>query len=122
MEGRKLTDPDEAKSEEKSETVLQESIDDSDEVVQLTDLHTFADALADDLDDDDPGYELPAIKRLPDGIEVTERPLGHAKAQWLLQVRCECGRRWFELQEVETATCPRCKTFLVVKVEGSKRT
>ena len=72
-------------------------------------------------EDTTPGRVLPRIERLPEGIEVVERPLGHANAQWLLQVRCECGRRWFELEPLQTATCPRCGTFLMVKIEGRRR-
>ena len=72
-------------------------------------------------EDTTPGRVLPRIERLPEGIEVVERPLGHANAQWLLQVRCECGRRWFDLEPLKTATCPRCGTFLMVNIEGRRR-
>jgi hypothetical protein len=61
---------------------------------------------------------LPRIERMPEGIEVVERPVGHAIAQWIVMVRCECGRRWFEVDFVDTATCPRCGTFVVVELDG----
>jgi len=61
---------------------------------------------------------LPKIERMPDGIEVTERPVGHATAQWIVMVRCQCGRRWFEVEFVDTATCPRCGLFVVVELDG----
>lgn len=60
---------------------------------------------------------LPHITRMPDGMQVVEERLGEATAQWILEVRCECGRRWFELEEVATAECPRCKQLVRVKVE-----
>ena len=60
---------------------------------------------------------LPRITRMPEGIEVTEERLGQATAQWILEVRCECGRRWFELQAIETARCPRCDTLVRVKID-----
>ena len=61
---------------------------------------------------------LPRIERMPDGIEVVERPVGHAIAPWIVMVRCQCGRRWFEVEFVDTATCPRCGTFVVVELDG----
>ncbi len=61
---------------------------------------------------------IPKIERMPDGIEVTERPVGHATAQWIVMVRCQCGRRWFEVEFVDTATCPRCGLFVVVELDG----
>jgi hypothetical protein len=60
---------------------------------------------------------LPNITRVPEGIEVTERRLGRAVGRWILQVRCECGRRWFEVEPVQTADCPRCGALVVVDIE-----
>ena len=60
---------------------------------------------------------LPKIMRMPEGIEVTERRLGHAVGRWVLQVRCECGRRWFEVEPVQTADCPRCGALVFVDIE-----
>lgn len=59
----------------------------------------------------------PRITRMPQGIEVSERRLGHAIGHWVLQVRCECGRRWFEVEPVQTADCPRCGALVIVDVE-----
>ena len=61
---------------------------------------------------------VPRIERMPDGIEVTENPVGHASAQWIVMVRCQCGRRWFEVEFIDTATCPRCGLFLIVELDG----
>lgn len=63
------------------------------------------------------GGTAPKITRMPDGIEVVERRLGQATAQWVLQVHCECGRRWFEKEAVEAAQCPRCGLLVLVKIE-----
>jgi hypothetical protein len=61
---------------------------------------------------------VPKIERMPEGIEVVERPVGQATAQWIVMVRCQCGRRWFEVEFIDTATCPRCGTFVVVELDG----
>ena len=60
---------------------------------------------------------LPKITRMPEGIEVTERHLGRAVGHWVLQVRCECGRRWFEVDPVQTADCPRCGALVLIDIE-----
>jgi hypothetical protein len=51
-----------------------------------------------------------------DGYEVVEHRVGRAIGQWILQLRCECGRRWFELEEVDTTTCPRCGLLVYVAI------
>lgn len=60
---------------------------------------------------------LPRITRMPDGIEVTERHLGHAVGHWVLQIRCDCGRRWFEVEPVQTADCPRCGALVLIDIK-----
>ena len=60
---------------------------------------------------------VPKIRSMPEGIDVQERRLGHAVGQWVLQVRCDCGRRWFEVQPVRTADCPRCGALVLVEIE-----
>lgn len=59
---------------------------------------------------------LPKITRLPEGIEVVERSVGRAVGQWVLHVRCQCGRRWFELEAIDATTCPRCGLMVYVDV------
>jgi hypothetical protein len=63
---------------------------------------------------------LPNITRMPEGIAVTERRLGRAVGHWVLQVRCECGRRWFEVDPVQTADCPRCGALVLIDIETEK--
>jgi hypothetical protein len=58
---------------------------------------------------------LPLIEQLPPGIVVEETEMGRATGQWVVQIRCECGRRWFDVQMVKTARCPRCETMVVVE-------
>ena len=69
-------------------------------------------------DDGAPGApRSPRITRMPDGIEVVERRLGHAVGRWVMQVRCDCGRRWFEVETVKTADCPRCGALVMIDVD-----
>ena len=60
------------------------------------------------------------ITRMPEGIEVVEHRTGVAEGQWLLQVRCQCGRRWFEIEAVPASTCPRCGLLVFVHVSRPK--
>jgi len=64
---------------------------------------------------------LPRITRMPPGIEVLEERAGVAVGQWVLRVRCQCGRGWFELEAVEAATCPRCGLLVYLDVEAPIR-
>jgi hypothetical protein len=82
---------------------------------------------ADQLHEDDGGDDsdtlglepLPKVMRMPEGIEVVERRVGRAVGQWILEVRCECGRRWFELEAVDTGKCPRCGALVLIRIEGT---
>lgn len=70
-------------------------------------------------DPDDATARIPNVTRMPEGYEVVEQKVGRAVGQWVLMVRCQCGRRWFEVEAIEAATCPRCG--LLVYVETPKR-
>jgi hypothetical protein len=70
-----------------------------------------------DLDDTSP---LPKITSELSGIEVVEHSAGRAIGQWILQVRCQCGRRWFEVEAIDSTVCPRCKRLVYVDVLASK--
>lgn len=78
---------------------------------------------AEDLDDLEDAAPVPRINRMPEAVRVEGRGVGRAVAQWILQVRCECGRRWFEVDTVDTATCPRCGVLVYVDVDvrGARR-
>jgi hypothetical protein len=60
---------------------------------------------------------VPKITHMPEGIEVVERHLGHAVGRWVLQIRCDCGRRWFEVEPVKSAECPRCHALVLIQIE-----
>ena len=68
----------------------------------------------DELDGTQP---VPKITRMPDGMEVVEHHIGHASGRWILQVRCDCGRRWFEVEAVQSAHCPRCGAVVLIEIE-----
>jgi hypothetical protein len=63
--------------------------------------------------------QLPRVRRMPDGIEVVEQRIGVAAGQWVLRVRCQCGRSWFEVEAVHWGICPRCGLLVRVNVEAS---
>jgi hypothetical protein len=50
------------------------------------------------------------------GTEVREEPTGLVDAQRLYQMRCECGRQWFELEVTQLAKCPACAKLSVVSL------
>lgn len=70
----------------------------------------------------DPSYDeaLPGILKMPEGMKVDERRVGRAVAQWVLHVRCDCGRRWFETEVVDSATCPRCGLLVYVDIDARR--
>jgi hypothetical protein len=75
--------------------------------------------------DDDVGHpddtaRLPAITSHPEGIEVVEHEVCHAVGQWVLMVRCQCGKRWFELEAIDAAHCPRCNALVFIEVLQSR--
>jgi hypothetical protein len=71
---------------------------------------------SDDVSNADDTARLPGITSLPEGIEVVEHEVCHAVGQWVLMVRCQCGKRWFELEAIDAATCPRCNALVFVEV------
>ena len=60
------------------------------------------------------GAPLARVEQMPPGIIVKEDVMGRATGQWIVQIRCECGRRWFDVAMVKTARCPRCENMVVV--------
>ena len=61
---------------------------------------------------------VPSGTRLPEGYEVHEQRVGRAVGQWVLQVRCQCGRRWFEVEAIEATHCPRCGSLVYLHIHG----
>jgi hypothetical protein len=68
-------------------------------------------------DDPEDTARLPAVTHAPEGVTVVEQHLGHAVGQWIFQVRCDCGRRWFDLKAVDNVQCPRCGLWVHVEVD-----
>jgi len=54
--------------------------------------------------------------RTAPGIDVREEQLGTVKAQRLYQMRCECGRCWFELELPILVRCPACSKVSAVSL------
>ena len=76
--------------------------------------------------EDEPGdmddtARVPNITRMPEGYEVVEHRLVHATAQWVLHVRCQCGRRWFELEAIDATHCPRCGVLVYIDIQEPAR-
>lgn len=94
--------------------------DEPEDLISTTQLMGLLDDEPEPVDDTDSTLgtvPLPKITRMPSGIVVEERRLGRAIGRWVLQVRCECGRRWFEVDPVQTADCPRCGALVLVDIE-----
>lgn len=89
---------------------------DSSEPIGVAQLLRLLEEDHDEFDDTANTASMRRITSMPEGIEVVEQLAGVAEGQWLLQVRCQCGRRWFELAAVPTATCPRCGLLVYVNV------
>lgn len=92
--------------------------DESSDVIDGARLLRILEEDQDQLSDPVEAARLPRITRMPEGIEVVEQSAGLAAGQWVLRVRCQCGRGWFELEAIHAATCPRCGLFVYVDVEA----
>jgi hypothetical protein len=90
--------------------------DNPSDLIPMTALLRLLEEDDDELDDSGDKASLPRLTRMPEGIEVHEQRAGVAEGQWLLQVRCQCGRRWFEVEAIPAATCPRCGLLVYVNV------
>jgi hypothetical protein len=77
---------------------------------------SWSDTGDDDSDVDDTA-RVPAITSHPEGMEVIEHTVGRAVGQWVLVVRCQCGRRWFEVEAFDTARCPRCGLLVFLDIQ-----
>jgi len=94
--------------------------DPPEDLISLSQLMKVLEDEPEPVGDDEPTLgmaPLPKITRMPEGIEVSERRLGRAVGRWVLQVRCECGRRWFEVDPVQAADCPRCGALVLIDIE-----
>jgi hypothetical protein len=55
--------------------------------------------------------------RMQATMPIEEANFGRAFGQWVMAVRCECGRRWFEVDAVYQAQCPRCGKIVYVECD-----
>ena len=54
------------------------------------------------------------------GIDVREEDLSIVQAQRLYQMRCECGRSWFELVLKTLVQCPACHKLGLVSTQAEQ--
>jgi hypothetical protein len=94
--------------------------DDAPDLLHGDQIFRSAPRSGDTIADDGDTARLPNITSLPAGIEVVEHEIGRAVGQWILMVRCQCGRRWFEVEAIDTATCPRCNTLVYIDVRDAR--
>jgi len=94
--------------------------DNSTDLIDIPQLLRLLEEESDELDDTGDTANVRSITRMPEGIELVEQRAGVAEGQWLLQVRCRCGRRWFELEAIRAATCPRCGLLVYVNVAAPR--
>jgi len=64
---------------------------------------------------------VPTLTRMPEGYEVLEQRVGRAVGQWVLQVRCDCGRRWFEVEAIDSTHCPACGSLVYVDIQAPSK-
>jgi hypothetical protein len=95
--------------------------DDTPDLVRADKIFSSQPPLEDSDSSDDDTARLPGITSLPQGIEVVEHEIGRAVGQWILMVRCQCGKRWFELEAIDTATCPRCDRLVYIDGLDTRR-
>lgn len=91
--------------------------DPSGDLIDMAQLLRVLDDGPESADEDEGTQRMPQIVRLQEQIEVVERNLAHGTGHWVLQVRCDCGRRWFEVDPVESADCPRCGALVLIRIE-----
>jgi len=94
--------------------------DESSDVIDAAQLLQILEEEQVELPDTGDTANLPRITGLPEGIEVVEHRAGVAEGRWILEVRCQCGRRWFEIEAIPAATCPRCGLLVYVNVAAPR--
>ena len=88
---------------------IPESSGDSDELERALETDKYRDALQ--------RARMLRASRDSAGAPIEEADIGRAIGQWVLAVRCECGRRWFEVRETYQVRCPRCGKVAYLEVE-----
>ncbi len=49
-----------------------------------------------------------APEHAPEGVEVRERDVVRGKMKVVYEIRCACGKRWFNPRLERVQLCPRC--------------
>ena len=55
------------------------------------------------------------IEHTPDGVEVRERDVVRGEMKVVYEIRCACGRRWFNPRLERVQICPRCTRAVLLQ-------
>jgi len=58
-------------------------------------------------------------QRGPDGLDVREREVVRGDVTTIYEVRCPCGKRWFNPQFENVQICPRCSCAVLLQRPGT---
>jgi hypothetical protein len=58
------------------------------------------------------------IEHAPEGVEVRERDVVRGKMKVVYEIRCACGRRWFNPRLERVQVCPRCGRAVLLQPPG----
>lgn len=58
-------------------------------------------------------------ERGPDGLDVREREVVRGEVTTIYEVRCPCGKRWFNPQFENVQICPRCSCAVLLQRPGT---
>jgi len=59
-------------------------------------------------------------ERSPEGVEIRERNVVRGRLRIIYEVRCTCGKRWFNPRLEAVQLCPRCgRAVLLQTPDGS---
>lgn len=53
------------------------------------------------------------------GVEVREREIVHGEVKVVYEVRCSCGKRWFNPRFENVQVCPRCGNAVLLQKPDS---
>jgi hypothetical protein len=56
---------------------------------------------------------LPAAESVP-GTEIEEREVVRGRVRMICEVRCACGKRWFNTRFERVQLCPRCERAVLL--------
>jgi hypothetical protein len=56
-----------------------------------------------------------------DGTELQEREVVRGRVRMICEVRCDCGKRWFNTKFERLQLCPRCDRAVLLDEPGDGR-